>query len=55
MLFARAGQGIGFDQARAISYPFDVFVGVDLLSIAPEKWWRDLLTAVEQGLKRPAG
>jgi hypothetical protein len=55
MLFARAGQGIGFEQARAISYPFDNFVGVDLLSTAPEHWWREFLAAVEQGLKRPAG
>lgn len=55
MLFARAGQGIGFDHARAISYPFDVFVGVDLRSTSPDQWWGGLLSAVEQGLQRTAG
>jgi hypothetical protein len=55
MLFARAGHGIGLEQARAISYPFDIFVGVDTLSTPPQQWWQELMAAVERGLNRLAG
>jgi len=50
LLFARAGQGIGFEQARAISYPFDAFVAVDLLTMEPASWWDEIVEIIERQL-----
>jgi len=54
MFFARAGQGISLEQARAISYAFDAFVGTDLLKTEPGHWWADLIEAVDRGCTRLA-
>jgi hypothetical protein len=52
MLFARGGQGISLEQARAICYPFDHFTGVDTLATQPDTWWNDVAQRVEDLLDR---
>lgn len=47
MVFARACQGIGLDRARAICYPFDEFVGIDLIEADPSNVWHELLDKLE--------
>jgi hypothetical protein len=41
--FARVGKGIGFDQARLISYPFDEFIDVDFFRGVPFDPWEGVI------------
>lgn len=52
LVFARAGVGIGFERARAISYAFDDFIGIDLLKADPHTVWQPALEKVDAILAR---
>jgi len=52
LVFARAGVGIGFERARAICYPFDDFIGIDLLKADTSTLWQPVLGKVEAVLGR---
>lgn len=46
MLFARVGQGISLQRAKAICYSFDAFIGVDTLKTQQAEWWREVVEVV---------
>lgn len=52
LVFARAGIGIGFERARAICYPFDDFIGIDLLKADASNLWQPVLEKVDAILAR---
>ncbi len=47
LVFARAGVGIGFERARAICYPFDDFIGIDLLKADASTLWQPVLDKID--------
>jgi len=53
MVFARASVGIRLERARAICYPFDDFVGIDLLNADSSTLWQSVLDKVDAILTRP--
>ena len=55
LFFARASSGIRLAHAKAISYPFDEFIGVELPKSEPTSWFTDVLGAVDARLAMGIG